>query len=48
MNYSFYNGVFAKFQIKVIDPPKKGDKYGQTSKYILGLKLNDDALENVE
>jgi hypothetical protein len=48
LNYSFYNGVFAKYQIKVVDPIKNGDKYGQTAKYILGLKLKEDALEGVD
>lgn len=40
LNYSFYNGVFAKFQIVVVDPTRQ-DPYNQTSKYIKGLRLKD-------
>lgn len=47
LNYNFYNGVFAKFQLKVIKPqnPAK-DPFGQASAYILGVKLKDSALED--
>jgi len=49
MNYNFYNGVFAKYQIKVVKPQTgQADHFGQTSTYILGLKLKDTALEDAE
>ena len=51
LNYSTYNGVFAKFQVQVIQP-KGGannvDKFNQTSKYILGLRLNDSWLQEIQ
>jgi hypothetical protein len=41
--YTFYSGVFAKLRIGVVDPVDgKPDHRGQTSRYILGLKLKDD------
>jgi hypothetical protein len=51
LNYTFYNGVFAKFQIIVVKPgegkqKKVVDPYGQTARYILGLKLKPSALED--
>jgi hypothetical protein len=45
MTYTFYNGVFAKLQVSVVDPPGSGDELGQTSKYILGLRLKETALD---
>jgi hypothetical protein len=45
LTYNFYNGVFAKLQVSVVDPPATGDVHGQTSKYILGLRLKDGALD---
>jgi hypothetical protein len=49
LTYSFYNGVFAKHQVKVIVPSegKNGD-FGYTSKYILGLKLKESAVVQSE
>lgn len=47
--YNFYNGVFAKFQIKVVTPESAdSDPHGMLTKYILGLKLKDSAMENLD
>ena len=51
LNYSTYNGVFAKFQVKVETPKtgsKNDDKFGQNSKYIIGLKLTDNWKQEVQ
>ena len=43
LNYTFYNGVFAKYQIQVVETKdiKPSDAYNQKLKYILGLRLKD-------
>jgi len=39
MVYNYYNSVFAKMNIRVVDKPDKDDEYGHTLKYIIGLRL---------
>ena len=47
MNYSFYSGVFSKFQLKVIVPESAAkDPFGQRDKYILGVKVKDNIIES--
>ena len=49
LNYSFYSSVFAKFQITVEEPESKNDDpFGQDCKYILGLKLKDKVIEQMQ
>ena len=47
LTYNFYNGVFAKLQVSVVDPPPAGgDPHGQIAKYILGLRLREGILDS--
>lgn len=46
LNYNSYNGVFAKYQVEVIEP-KPDDPFGQTARYIKGLKLKDSIIEEL-
>jgi phage/plasmid-associated DNA primase len=44
LNYSFYNGVFAKYQIKVITPDGNANNinnHGYNAKFVLGLRLKN-------
>lgn len=46
LKYNFYNGVFAKYQIKVITPEStESDAFNKVLPYVLGLKLKPSALE---
>jgi len=48
LNYNFYNGVFAKYQISVVRPlPTVPDPFGQDTPYVLGMRLNDQALATI-
>lgn len=49
LNYNFYNGVFAKYQVKLVRPKNpKDDPFNQSQPYVLGLKLRDAALEDLQ
>ncbi len=50
MNYTYYNGVFAKYQIKVRDAPKNpaSDPFNCGSKYILGIKFKSQVLHEYQ
>jgi hypothetical protein len=47
LNYSYCNAVFAKFQIKIVDNPVRGeDPHGQEHKYIEGLRFRGNFIDD--
>ncbi len=47
LTHNYMSGVFGRFQVLCVDP-KVNDKYGQTQKYLLGLRLKTSALASLE
>ena len=50
LSYTYYNGVFSRSQIKVVDNPMdpKYEKTTHKGKYALGMKLSSQMMEQIQ